>query len=77
MTIMGKALLAVLFIYVGLAMSAMLGGFIAGFVGAALHWNVAFIRLIALVLRYAIFVGMLLILYVSWRRGRHRPGNES
>jgi membrane protein implicated in regulation of membrane protease activity len=72
----GKIIFAVVLAYIGLAASSLIGGFIAGVLGAAFQIGPTIIRGMVWWFPKIIFAGLLCFAYVVWDR-RRRAKNST
>jgi hypothetical protein len=64
----GKILLAIVLGYAGFMLASFVGGFLAGVLGAVFHLSAEPVASLTWTLPKAIFLGMLISIYIWWKR---------
>jgi predicted permease len=72
MRTVGKVFLAIVLAIVGFAGASFVGGFIVGAFGSVLHWSTETVDLFLSIFPKAIFLGVLVCLYVWEKRKKTR-----
>jgi branched-subunit amino acid ABC-type transport system permease component len=70
---MGKIILAIVLGYAGLMLASLVGGFIAGVLGVELRLSAETTSSLSRALSYVIFLGILIIIYISSKRKKRSP----